>query len=215
MAPQWLKSLVSRRKRRKGKDDEYDERPRPWKHRKELLDVNRPPLNLLPRVRDLEYPLISPAMIGEQLQQTFEQEQSAFIQLPWDIRDQIYDYLFTNRTIHIHCGFWPGDWRGGRTARDGAYATGHPWQDFEPEIQKLKVQTLPNQWHFFHSICRNDQRFAPKAPQWHCNILRSDAGTYHNQSLYVVSSTANFRSFEPYDPTTLGVMPLLLSCRKL
>jgi hypothetical protein len=201
MAPRWFKSRATcRAEQAEAEESRRLERNRvqtqSWMHRIELLNESRMPFNPQ-RKRDLEYPL---PLSASPMQQTFEQQQSSFVQLPAELRLQIYRYLFSGRTINLYVGFWAGDWRGGRL--------GNVWQS----DGRLSKQNLPNQWHFYHSICLNDERYAPVAPHWHCKSIKS----LHKKCFYVLyPQVSTCQSFEPCEPQKIGAMSLLLSCRKV
>lgn len=185
-----------------------------WTHREELIDINFPPLNILPRIRDLKYPLSSPVMVGNKLQHSSDQMQSKFFRLPTEIRLKIYKEYMGNHTVHLHCGYFPGDWRGGRPVDRDAYLES-PSRDRlkrELEQERLKIQNLPEQWHFFHSVCSGGHNYAPVCDDWHC--VRSWEKKKHLQCLYSIRNDEGYISREPFDVTTLGVMPLLLTCRR-
>ena len=223
MTSSWVGRLSSRIKRRRSSKNTkpQDEATRQgarskeresWKHREELLDINHPPLNLLPRIRDLECPLLSPAKLDGRLQQTFEQEQSEFFQLPVELRLEIYGNLFAHRTIHLHGGFFPGDWRGGRIRRKSFFAD-IKTEEQKAEVQGLSLRSLPNQWHFFHSTCSENRRFAPRCADWQYTLSWQDAG--HRQCVYRAKSSSGLWSCEPFQTESVGAISLLLTCRKV
>src|SRR5689334_15853685 len=111
MARNWMRRLL--KGPRKAQECDMEESIKST----EKTDIEKPPY-LEPRVRDLEYPLATPSMIGSILQQTFEQEQSRFMCLPAELRLAIYEVLFGYQNIHLYFGYWPGELRGGRVGDD-------------------------------------------------------------------------------------------------
>lgn len=177
-----------------------------WTHREELTDIRYPPINILPRCRDLESPLKAPVSIRGIPQVTFDQLQSHLGRLPVELRLAIYNELFPHRVVHLHCGYYPGDWRGGRT-------TESDWRKRNSNelLAQLRIQNLPSQWHFYHSMCPENRTYASSCAYWHWT---EDGHDSHERCIYHVHGQ-NGTSEEPIDVQTLGGMGLLLSCRKM
>jgi hypothetical protein len=203
MSLQWLKKLKHRPRptdiqgdRDSPEGGRYSEgRQRYYKRRrKELQNPHVPPFLPLERPRRLEAPL-GPA---EATLLTNEQQQSSFMQMPAELRVTIYRALCAYRTIHLWYGFWPGNWRGGRTRLDSSRSIYH----------KRAKTDLPNQWNFYHSICPREERFAPAAMHWHWKWAPNHG---HSKCDYITAAN----SVEPYETETLHVMPLLFTCRRM
>jgi hypothetical protein len=213
MAPHWLKRIVrgprldaDMKNEENPVDKQYHKREQEYRkqRRKELQDPNKPPYLATTRLRTLEYAVGNHSVHDPVGQKTFGQEQSALMQLPAELRISIFEAFCGNQIIHLWFGFWPGNWRGGRVSSDNS--------DFLWSLpgQKRTSKDFPNQWNFFHSICPYDASYSPAISHWHCRyFVRTERDT-HRLCAYVNGA----KSFEPYDARTIGVLPILLTCRK-
>jgi hypothetical protein len=208
----WKEAGERAQEKRRAEQEEHRLELSAWRHRKELLDDASPPVNdMMLRAYQLEYVQPSPGDIERsesKEQRTFDQIQSRFVQLPAEIRLQIYEAAFGDRTVHLFYGFWPGNWRGGQTWRIGKSDGFYFSESASVSNMRANPQTLPNQWHFFHSICPQNERFAPAIGDYWL-----DDGAAHQHCIYKARSNEGFVSQEPYGMETLGVMGALRSCR--